>query len=100
MLRSLLAILLALGVIIFTVSLANASIASLENCRIPIGCGRRSGSARNAEHALPQRASGRTLDAAATYTTPIGSWNPYPTGRSNFGLAAQPAVSICTHSAA
>jgi uncharacterized repeat protein (TIGR01451 family) len=91
--RTLVAILLALGVIVFTVSLVNASI----------GPAREPPPADRA--ALPDQASpyapnmpclvvpsgGDTLDPSATYTTT--DWQmetPIPTGRSSFGLAAQP----------
>ena len=92
MLRSLLAILLALGVIVLTVSLANASIESPRE--VP-----RSDRVVVADRVPPSMPnmpclvvpSGPDSIAAGTYTTT--EWQmetPMPTGRYGFGLAAQP----------
>jgi uncharacterized repeat protein (TIGR01451 family) len=79
--RSLLAMLLALGVIALTVSLVTASIEP---------AGRAAQSAR-LDLARPDMPCLVVLSAAETYTTT--NWEmetPIPTGRHDFGLAAQP----------
>ena len=92
MLRSLLAILLALGVIVLTVSLANASIESPRK----LSQSDRVMAADRVPPNMPNMPclnvpSSGTLDAAATYTTTDWQLETLiPTGRSNFGLAAQP----------
>ncbi len=91
--RTLVAILLALGVIVFTVSLASASIGPT---REPPPVAPEVSSDQVPPDApnmpcLVVPSGGNTLDAAATYTTT--DWQmetPIPTGRYGFGLAAQP----------
>jgi uncharacterized repeat protein (TIGR01451 family) len=91
--RSLIAILLALGVIVLTVSLANASI---EPPREPSLTDQESSPDQTPPEVpnmpcLVVPPSGNAPDAATTYTTT--DWQietPIPTGRYGFGLAAQP----------
>jgi uncharacterized repeat protein (TIGR01451 family) len=91
--RTLVAILLALGVIVVTVSLAGASIGPT---REPPLINREALPDQSPPDApnmpcLVVPSGGKTLDASATYTTT--DWQmetPIPTGRYSFGLAAQP----------
>ncbi|HZY42602.1 MAG TPA: kelch repeat-containing protein [Anaerolineae bacterium] len=87
--RSLLAMLLALGVIALTVSLATASIEPPRD--LPIAD--RSSQPDRPDPARPDVPCLVVPSAAETYTTT--EWQmetPIPTGRHDFGLAAQPGI--------